>query len=50
HRRYLVNVGRVREFERGFNGELLLITDVRDNQIVPVSRTRAKMLRRKLGM
>lgn len=50
HRRYVVNLGRIREFERGFNGELLLITDVRDNQMIPVSRTHAKMLLRRLGL
>lgn len=50
HRRYVVNIDRIREFERGFSGELLLVTDVRDNLIVPVSRTRAKTLRTALGI
>jgi DNA-binding LytR/AlgR family response regulator len=50
HRRFVVNLRRVREVERGFNGELLLITDVRGNEIVPVSRGHAKTLRRELGL
>ncbi|MGH8638287.1 MAG: LytTR family transcriptional regulator DNA-binding domain-containing protein, partial [Burkholderiales bacterium] len=50
HRRFLVNLRRIREVERGFNGELLLITDVRGNEIVPVSRGHAGMLRGQLGL
>lgn len=50
HRHFLVNLQRIREVERGFNGELLLITDVRDNKIVPVSRAHATVLRHRLGM
>lgn len=50
HRRFLVNLRRILEVERGFNGELLLITDVRGNEIVPVSRGHARMLRRELGL
>lgn len=50
HRRYLVNLSRVREVERGFRGELLLIMDTRNNDAVPVSRRNASSVRRALGI
>lgn len=50
HRRYVVNIVRVRELERGFKGGLLLVTDVRDNEVVPVARARAHALRHRLGI
>src|SRR5262249_27064724 len=38
HRRYVVNLGRVREIERGLKGELSLVMDDGANEMVPVSR------------
>ncbi len=48
HRRYVVNLGRVREVERGRNGELLLIMDGGGD--VPVSRRNAPAVRRALDI
>lgn len=50
HRRFLVNLRRVVELERGFKGELVLITDPRSPEHVPVSRRHAPELRRLLGV
>ncbi|GAY13073.1 transcriptional activator of acetoin/glycerol metabolism [Pseudonocardia sp. N23] len=50
HRRYLVNLRRVAEIERGIRGELFLITDSRAHELVPVSRRHAPDLRRMLGV
>jgi len=50
HRRYLVNLRRVREIEQGFKGALYLITDVHHRESVPVSRRHAQDLRRALGV
>lgn len=50
HRRFMVNLNRVREVERGFKGELLLILDGRDNESIPVSRRNAALVRRVLGI
>ena len=50
HRRYMVNLDRVREVERGLKGELLLIMDGREPETVPVSRRNAATLRRALGI
>jgi len=50
HRRYLVNLRRVAEIERGIRGELFLITDSRAHELVPVSRRHAPDLRRMLGI
>ncbi len=50
HRRYLVNLGRVREVERGYKGELFLVMDGRANEKVPVSRRNAPTVRRALGI
>ncbi len=50
HRRFLVNLARVREIERGFKGELLLVLDVRGGEAVPVSRRNAPAVRRALGI
>ena len=38
HRRYLVNLSRIREIERGLKGELSLVMDDRTHQMLPVSR------------
>ncbi|TNC19395.1 DNA-binding protein [Amycolatopsis alkalitolerans] len=50
HRRFLVNMRRVAELERGTNGELFLITDPRHPELVPVSRRQAPEIRRMLGL
>ncbi|MGW5198119.1 LytTR family transcriptional regulator DNA-binding domain-containing protein [Streptomyces spiralis] len=50
HRRYVVNLGRVREIERGPKGELSLVMDDRTNEMVPVSRRNAPAVRRALGI
>lgn len=49
HRRYLVNLGRVREVERKDGGELALVID-RGGGSVPVSRRRATLVTRALGL
>ncbi|WP_328456634.1 MULTISPECIES: DNA-binding protein [unclassified Amycolatopsis] len=50
HRRFLVNLRRVAEVERGIKGELFLIMDSRTYEFVPVSRRHAPDLRRMLGV
>ncbi|GAB3588278.1 DNA-binding protein [Amycolatopsis endophytica] len=50
HRRFLVNLRRVAELERGIKGELFLIMDSRSHEFVPVSRRHAPDLRRMLGV
>ncbi|KAA9166062.1 DNA-binding protein [Amycolatopsis acidicola] len=50
HRRFLVNLRRVAEIERGIKGELFLIMDSRAHEFVPVSRRHATDLRRMLGV
>ncbi|MFH8342530.1 LytTR family transcriptional regulator DNA-binding domain-containing protein [Streptomyces sp. AM6-12] len=50
HRRYVVNLGRVREVERGPKGELSLVMDDGTKEMVPVSRRNAAALRRALGI
>ncbi|MGW1681561.1 LytTR family transcriptional regulator DNA-binding domain-containing protein [Saccharopolyspora sp. NPDC002376] len=50
HRRFLVNLRRVVELERGIKGELVLITDPRVRELVPVSRRHAPEIRRLLGV
>lgn len=50
HRRFMVNLNRVREVEKGFKGELFLIMDVRGHEAVPVSRRNAPLVRRALGI
>jgi sigma-54 dependent transcriptional regulator, acetoin dehydrogenase operon transcriptional activator AcoR len=49
HRRFLVNLSRVREVERGSKGELLLVMDT-GGEPVPVSRRNAPAVRRALGL
>ncbi|EHR50711.1 transcriptional activator of acetoin/glycerol metabolism [Saccharomonospora marina XMU15] len=49
HRRFLVNLRRVTELERGIKGELLLITDPRAPEFIPVSRRHTQEIRRVLG-
>lgn len=50
HRRFLVNLRRVAELERGIKGELFLVMDSRSHEFVPVSRRHAPELRRMLGV
>jgi hypothetical protein len=50
HRRYVVNLSRVREIERGLKGELFLVMDDRTNEMVPVSRRNAPAVRRALDI
>jgi sigma-54 dependent transcriptional regulator, acetoin dehydrogenase operon transcriptional activator AcoR len=50
HRRFVVNLRRVAELERGIKGELFLIMDARAHEFVPVSRRHAPELRRILGV
>jgi hypothetical protein len=48
HRRYVVNLSRIREIERGLKGELSLVMDDRTNEMVPVSRRNVPAVRRAL--
>ncbi|HET9078981.1 MAG TPA: LytTR family transcriptional regulator DNA-binding domain-containing protein [Trebonia sp.] len=50
HRRYLVNLNRIREIEEGFKGSLFLHTDTRTHESIPVARRHAADLRRTLGL
>jgi sigma-54 dependent transcriptional regulator, acetoin dehydrogenase operon transcriptional activator AcoR len=50
HRRFLVNLSRVRAVERGTRGELSLIVDGAARDAVPVSRRNVPALRRALGL
>ena len=50
HRRYVVNIGRVREVERGRGGELSLVMDDDARTMVPVSRRNAPAVRRALDI
>jgi sigma-54 dependent transcriptional regulator, acetoin dehydrogenase operon transcriptional activator AcoR len=49
HRRFLVNLTRVREIERGPKGDLSLIMDDAAREPVPVSRRNVPAVRRALG-
>jgi sigma-54 dependent transcriptional regulator, acetoin dehydrogenase operon transcriptional activator AcoR len=50
HRRFLVNLGRVREIEPGFKGALFLATDTRRHETVPVARRHVPRVRQALGL
>jgi hypothetical protein len=50
HRRFLVNLRRIREIDQGFKGALFLVTDMRSHETVPVSRRHAPVLRKALGV
>ncbi|MGV9905090.1 LytTR family transcriptional regulator DNA-binding domain-containing protein [Streptomyces sp. NPDC003388] len=50
HRRYVVNLSRIREIERGVKGELSLVMDERANETVPVSRRHTAAVRRALDI
>ncbi|MGP4017746.1 LytTR family transcriptional regulator DNA-binding domain-containing protein [Saccharopolyspora sp. 5N708] len=49
HRRYVVNLSRIREIERRRKGELVLVMDDQTDEVVPVSRRNAPAVRRALG-
>ena len=50
HRRFLVNLSRVRAVDRGQRGELTLIMDGTEREAVPVSRRNVPTVRRALGL
>jgi sigma-54 dependent transcriptional regulator, acetoin dehydrogenase operon transcriptional activator AcoR len=50
HRRFLVNLTRVRAVDRGQRGELTLIMDGAEREAVPVSRRNVPTVRRALGL
>jgi hypothetical protein len=50
HRRFLVNLGRIKEIEPGFKGALFVTTDPQAREAVPVARRHAAELRHALGM
>jgi DNA-binding LytR/AlgR family response regulator len=50
HRRYVVNLSRVREIERGAKGDLSLVMDDPERTMVPVSRRNAPAVRRALDI
>jgi hypothetical protein len=50
HRRYVVNLNRIREVERGLKGELSLVMGDRTSEMVPVSRRNAPAVRRALDI
>jgi sigma-54 dependent transcriptional regulator, acetoin dehydrogenase operon transcriptional activator AcoR len=50
HRRFLVNLSRVRAVDRGARGELSLIVEGEPREAVPVSRRNVPAVRRALGL
>ncbi|MBO0730656.1 MAG: LytTR family transcriptional regulator DNA-binding domain-containing protein [Acidimicrobiaceae bacterium] len=50
HRRFLVNLNRIREIEQGFKGSLFLHTDTRTHESIPVARRHMPDVRRALGL
>ncbi|WP_017615488.1 DNA-binding protein [Nocardiopsis salina] len=50
HRRYVVNLNRIREVERRDKGELFLVMDDPENTMVPVSRRNTRAVRQALGI
>jgi sigma-54 dependent transcriptional regulator, acetoin dehydrogenase operon transcriptional activator AcoR len=50
HRRFLVNLSCVRAVDRGARGELSLIMEGAEDEVVPVSRRNVPALRRALGL
>jgi sigma-54 dependent transcriptional regulator, acetoin dehydrogenase operon transcriptional activator AcoR len=50
HRRFLVNLNRIREVEQGFKGSLFLHTDTRTHESIPVARRHMADIRRALGL
>jgi sigma-54 dependent transcriptional regulator, acetoin dehydrogenase operon transcriptional activator AcoR len=50
HRRFIVNLGRVRELEYGFKGALTVSTSRKENEAIPVSRRHVTRVRHALGL
>jgi DNA-binding LytR/AlgR family response regulator len=50
HRRFLVNLSRIREIEQGFKGTLFVTTDTHTHETVPVARRHVPQLHRALGL
>lgn len=50
HRCFLVNLNRIREIEQGFPGSLLLHTDTRTHESIPVARRYVADVRLALGL
>ena len=50
HRRFLVNLNRIREIEQGFQGSLFLHTDTRHHESIPVARRHVADVRLALGL
>jgi hypothetical protein len=50
HRRFLVNLNRIREIEQGFQGSLFLHTDTRSHESIPVARRHVADVRLALGL
>lgn len=50
HRRFLVNLSRIREVEQGFKGTLFLTTDTHSHETVPVARRHVPHLHQALGL
>jgi hypothetical protein len=50
HRRFLVNLNRIREIEQGFKGSLFLHTDTRTHESIPVARRHMADVRRAFGL
>jgi sigma-54 dependent transcriptional regulator, acetoin dehydrogenase operon transcriptional activator AcoR len=50
HRRFLVNMNRIREISPGFKGSLFLHTDTRTHESIPVARRHLADVRHALGL
>jgi DNA-binding LytR/AlgR family response regulator len=50
HRRFIVNLNRVKELEFGFKGTLTVSTSARENEAIPVSRRHIAEVRQALGL
>ena len=50
HRRFLVNLNRIREISQGFKGSLFLHTDTRTHESIPVARRHIADVRQALGL
>jgi PAS domain-containing protein len=50
HRRFIVNLNRVKELEFGFKGALTVSTSARENEAIPVSRRHITEVRQALGL
>jgi hypothetical protein len=50
HRRFLVNLNRIREIEQGFKGSLFLHTDTRTHESIPVARRHVADVRLAFGL